>query len=56
MPHSAYCKVAVSVRRRRGVGVAIRFSGFHQIRIPPQWSISCWMIWAVQPVKVLRRV
>ena len=23
-----------------------------QIRIPLQWSISCWMIWAVQPVKL----
>ena len=26
------------------------------IRIPLQWSISCWMIWAVQPVKVFSRV
>ena len=24
--------------------------------MPSQWSISCWMISAVQPVKVLRRV
>ena len=27
----------------------------HQIRMPSQWSISCWMIWAVQPVKVRMR-
>lgn len=27
-----------------------------QIRMPMQWSISCWMICAVQPVKVLSRV
>ena len=27
-----------------------------QISTPSQWSISCWMIWAVQPVKVLKRV
>ena len=26
-----------------------------QIKIPSQWSISCWMICAVQPVKVLMR-
>ena len=25
------------------------------IIMPSQWSISCWMIWAVQPVKVLSR-
>ena len=32
-------------------------SGFFvQISIPLQWSISCWMIWAVQPVQVLKRV
>ena len=29
---------------------------FFHISIPSQWSISCWMIWAVQPVKVLMRV
>ena len=28
----------------------------NHIRIPSQWSISCWMISAVQPVKALRRV
>ena len=27
-----------------------------QISIPLQWSISCWMICAGQPVKVLIRV
>ena len=37
------------------------FHGIHtkflrQIKIPLQWSISCWMICAVQPVKVLSRV
>ena len=26
-----------------------------QIKTPLQWSTSCWMIWAVQPVKVLTR-
>ena len=31
-------------------------SGLFQIKIPWQWSISRWMIWAVQPVKVLKRV
>ena len=30
-------------------------AGAH-IMIPSQWSISCWMISAVQPVKVLSRV
>ena len=24
--------------------------------MPLQWSISCWIIWAVQPSKVFRRV
>ena len=33
-----------------------RFLLFFQIRMPLQWSISCWIIWAVQPVKVLSRV
>ena len=28
----------------------------NHIRIPSQWSISCWMISAVQPVKVFSRV
>ncbi len=27
----------------------------HQIRMPLQWSSSCWMIWAVQPLKVFSR-
>ena len=26
------------------------------IKMPSQWSISCWMISAVHPVKVLSRV
>ena len=26
-----------------------------QITTPARWSISCWMIWAVKPVKVLTR-
>ena len=26
-----------------------------QMMMPSQWSISCWIIWAVQPVKVLIR-
>ena len=28
----------------------------NHIKIPSQWSISCWMISAVQPVKVFSRV
>ena len=30
-----------------------RISRTYYIRMPLQWSISCWMIWAVQPVKFL---
>ena len=29
----------------------LRFSQLSQISIPFRWSISCWMIWAVQPEK-----
>ena len=48
------------LRPQQAVGV--RQNGqFHrvpppaQMMTPSQWSISCWMIWAVQPVKVLIR-
>ena len=30
-----------------------RIARTYYIRMPLQWSISCWMIWAVQPVKFL---
>ena len=26
------------------------------VSIPFKWSISCWIIWAVQPVKVFSRI
>ena len=41
------CKCCCSSRPTREKGI--------QIKIPSQWSISCWMICAVQPVKVLMR-
>ena len=48
-------EVIQHLRAEQAVGVGEDNDALH-IKIPSQWSISCWMIWAVQPVKVLKRV
>ena len=43
-------------RAARHERAARRLFSEGQIKTPLQWSISCWMIWAVKPVKVRSRV
>ena len=56
---SAYCIIyymqfpAKYTQQKKEQHKAVPF--FIQIKMPLQWSTSCWMIWAVQPEKVLMR-
>jgi len=49
-------KLEVYVKRGNGLPIGTDKGIGNHISTPLQWSISCWIIWAVQPVNVFSRV